>query len=95
MLQGAHETVWKLKAREAKELEKLYNAYKLTPTGKTYTGYMKGDGSFQQNQEFEYGGKKYVRVILNKSEFGVFELYFKDKTIHLKLKHQTCHHKHS
>lgn len=54
------------KAKEAKKLEKLYNANKLTPTGKTYTGYMKEDCSFQQNQEFEYGGKKYVRVISTK-----------------------------
>ena len=51
------------KARNSSELEKLYNAHKLTPTGKTYTGYMNEDGSFEQNQEFEYGGKKYVRVI--------------------------------
>ena len=54
------------KARNSSKLEKLYNARKLTPTGKTYTGYMKKDGSFEQNQEFKYGGKKYVRVISKK-----------------------------
>lgn len=51
------------KASNGEKLEKLFNEHKLTPTGKTYTGYMKEDGSFQQNQEFEYHGKKYVRVI--------------------------------
>lgn len=65
------------KARNSSELEKLYNARKLTPTGKTYTGYMKEDGSFEQNQEFEYGGKKYVRVISKK--YNNFSEY-KDET---------------
>lgn len=51
------------KAKNNDELERLFNARKLTPTGKTYSGYMKEDGSFQQNKEFEYAGKKYVRVI--------------------------------
>ncbi len=55
-------------ARNSSELEKLYNARKLTPTGKTYTGHMKEDGSFEQNQEFKYGGKKYVRVISKKHD---------------------------
>ena len=65
------------KARNSSELEKLYNAHKLTPTGKTYTGYMKEDGSFEQNQEFEYGGKKYVRVISKKYDDNS---EYKDKT---------------
>ena len=65
------------KARNSSELEKLYNARKLTPTGKTYTGYMKEDGSFEQNQEFEYGGKKYVRVISKKYNN---DSKYKDKT---------------
>lgn len=65
------------KARNSSELEKLYNARKLTPTGKTYTGYMKEDGSFEQNQEFEYGGKKYVRVISEKYDN---DSEYKDKT---------------
>ena len=65
------------KARNSSELEKLYNARKLTPTGKTYTGYMKEDGSFEQNQEFEYGGKKYVRVISEKYDD---DSEYKDKT---------------
>ena len=65
------------KARNSSELEKLYNARKLTPTGKTYTGYMKEDGSFEQNQEFEYGGKKYVRVISEKYDH---DSEYKDKT---------------
>ncbi len=65
------------KARNSRELEKLYNARKLTPTGKTYTGYMKEDGSFEQNQEFEYGGKKYVRVISKKYDN---DSEYKDKT---------------
>ena len=65
------------KARNSSELEKLYNAHKLTPTGKTYTGYMKEDGSFEQNQEFEYGGKKYVRVISKKCDDNS---EYKDKT---------------
>ena len=65
------------KAKEAQELERLFNAHRLTPTGKTYTGYMNDDGSFQQNPEFEYGGKKYVRVISKKYN-GNSE--YKDKT---------------
>ena len=65
------------KARNSSELEKLYNAHKLTPTGKTYTGYMKEDSSFQQNQEFEYGGKKYVRVISKKYDN---DSEYKDRT---------------
>lgn len=65
------------KARNSSELEKLYNAHKLTPTGKIYTGYMKEDGSFEQNQEFEYGGKKYVRVISKKYDD---DSEYKDKT---------------
>ena len=65
------------KAKNSSELEKLYNARKLTPTGKTYTGYMKEDGSFEQNQEFEYGGKKYVRVISKKYDN---DSEYKDKT---------------
>ena len=65
------------KAKNSGELERLFNAHKLTPTGKTYTGYMKEDGSFQQNQEFEYGGKKYVRVISKKYDN---DSEYKDKT---------------
>ena len=66
------------KARNSSELEKLYNAHRLTPTGKTYTGYMKNDGSFEQNKEFEYGDKKYVRVISKK--YVGFESEYIDKT---------------
>ena len=58
------------KAKNSDELTELYKAHKLTPTGKTYTGYMKDDGSFQQNKEFEYNGKKYVRVISKKHNNG-------------------------
>lgn len=65
------------KAKNSRELERLFNAHKLTPTGKTYTGYMNEDGSFQQNQEFEYGGKKYVRVI---SKIYDSDSEYKDKT---------------
>ena len=65
------------KARNSSELEELYNAHKLTPTGKTYTGHMKEDGSFEQNQEFEYGGKKYVRVISKRHDD---DSKYKDKT---------------
>ena len=65
------------KARNSRELEELYNEHKLTPTGKTYTGYMKEDDSFEQNQEFEYGGKKYVRVISKKYDD---DSEYKDKT---------------
>lgn len=65
------------KAKNSSELESLFNAHKLTPTGKTYIGYMKEDGSFQQNQEFEYGGKKYVRVISKKYDD---DSEYKDKT---------------
>ncbi len=65
------------KAKESQELERLFNAHRLTPTGKTYTGYMNDDGSFQQNQEFEYGGKKYVRVISKKYDN---DSEYKDKT---------------
>ena len=54
------------KARDGANLEKLFNANKLTPTGKTYTGYMNKDGTFQQNQEFAYNGKKYIRVLLKR-----------------------------
>ena len=66
------------KARNSSELEKLYNAHRLTPTGKTYTGYMKNDGSFEQNKEFKYGDKKYVRVISKK--YVGFESEYIDKT---------------
>lgn len=38
---------------------------------------MKEDGSFEQNQEFEYGGKKYVRVISEKYDN---DSEYKDKT---------------
>ena len=65
------------KAKNSGELERLFNAHKLTPTSKTYTGYMKEDGSFEQNQEFEYGGKKYVRVISKKYDN---DSEYKDKT---------------
>ncbi len=65
------------KAKNSDELERLFNAHKLTPTGKTYTGYMKEDGSFEQNQEFKYGGKKYVRVISKKYDN---DSEYKDKT---------------
>lgn len=54
------------RAKNSIELEELFNSHQLTSTGKTYTGYMKKDGTFQQNQEFDYDGKKYVRVISNK-----------------------------
>ncbi len=65
------------KAKNNVELERLFKARKLTPTGKTYTGYMKEDGGFEQNQEFEYGGKKYVRVISKKYDN---DSEYKDKT---------------
>ena len=65
------------KAKESKILEQLFKDNKLTPTGKTYTGYLKKDCSFQQNQEFEYNGKKYVRVI--STRYGNKPQY-KDKT---------------
>ncbi len=57
------------KAENSDELEKLYNENKLTPTGKTYTGYTKKNGSYQQNEEFIYNGKKYVRVVSVKYRF--------------------------
>lgn len=65
------------KASNSAELEKLFAARKLTPTGKNYTGYMKKPGVFRQHQEFEYGSKKYVRVISTK--FDNNSLY-KDNT---------------
>lgn len=55
-------------AKNSDQLEELFKAKKLTPTGKVYVGYMKKDGTFQQNKEFEYLGKKYVRVISNKHD---------------------------
>lgn len=67
------------KAEETEKLEKLYNENKLTPTGKTYTGYMNEDGTFQQNQEFEYDGQKYVRVI-SKKYYEEKRPEYKDKT---------------
>lgn len=51
------------KAKNSKELEQLYQTEKLIPTGKTYTGYMKYSRCFEKNPEFEYNGKKYVRVV--------------------------------
>lgn len=50
-----------------KEGYKLENLLKtgnpeLKLTGKTYTGYMKDDGTIVYNPEYEYQGKKYVRV---------------------------------
>ena len=65
------------KAKNSYELERLFNAHKLTPTGKTYTGYMKDGGSFEQNQEFEYNGQKYVRVLTKKCDE---DSEYKDKT---------------
>ena len=66
------------RAKESETLEQLFKENKLTPTGKTYTGYMNEDGSFQQNQEFEYNGKKYVRVVSGVSRSDKYT--FKDKT---------------
>ncbi len=51
------------KAKNAKALEELFKKRRLTPTGRTYSKYMEENGSFQQNEEFEYDGKRYVRVI--------------------------------
>ncbi|MBR2588705.1 MAG: hypothetical protein IKF82_05010 [Bacilli bacterium] len=54
-------------------LEKEFLTGTLRKTGKTYTTYSRGsnehDESFSplKHEEFEYGGKKYVRVKLNNS----------------------------
>lgn len=53
-------------AKNEDELERLFKNGTLKKTGKKYTGYKKDDGTFQQNEEFEYKGKKYVRVVCKK-----------------------------
>ncbi len=55
----------KSKAENSDELEKLFQHNMLKPTGKIYTGVClpTKHPSFMQNPEFEYNGKKYVRVI--------------------------------
>ncbi len=53
-------------AKNEDELEKIFKNGSLTKTGKKYTGYRKDDGSFAQNEEFEYKGKRYVRVVCKK-----------------------------
>lgn len=45
-----------------KELTSLKNSGQLKRTGARYTGFMRDDGSFVQNEEYEYNGEKYVRV---------------------------------
>lgn len=67
------------RAKNSEELEKLYNENKLSLTGRTYLGYMKNDGSFEENKEFEYNGKKYVRVFMNKPSSCFCN--FKDNTV--------------
>ncbi len=65
------------KAKNSDELEKLYKRHSLVSTGKTYTGYRNDDGTFTQNQEYEYGGKRYVRVVTKKFDD---DSEYKDKT---------------
>ena len=57
------------KAKDCDMLENLYKDNKLKETGKSYLGRMnKSDGGFLDNKEFEFDGKKYVRVITKKSD---------------------------
>lgn len=56
----------KTKAKNNDELERLFKRGALKRTGKTYTGIMKDDGTFARNEEFEYGGKRFVRVVCKK-----------------------------
>lgn len=51
--------------QNADQIEQLYQAGELTPTGKTYVGaFDKNENIIRKNSEFEYAGKKYVRTDL-------------------------------
>ncbi len=43
-------------------LESDFNSHTIKPTGKTWNGYQNNDGTFVQNEEFEYNGSRYARV---------------------------------
>lgn len=47
-----------------KELESKISKGSISITG-VYPGYMKGDGTYVENYEYEYKGQKYVRVLTN------------------------------
>ena len=53
-----------------KILEKLYSKDKLVKTSKTYTSGINSNGILTSNPEFEYKGKKYVRVISKRFDNG-------------------------
>ena len=57
------------RAKNSAELEMLYNIGKIHPTGKKYYGYINDKSIVHQNPEFEFGGKKYVRVIANTNSY--------------------------
>lgn len=69
------------KAKNSDELERLYNDGKLIPTGKKYNGHMDNCFGCEQNEEFEYCGKKFVRVItfINR-DLNKFAFKYKDGT---------------
>ncbi len=46
------------------ELENAYKNHQLQPTGKYYMGSMDNNGVVTQNKEYDYKGKKFVRVLL-------------------------------
>ncbi len=65
------------KAENGDELERLFQKCDLTKTGKEYVGYLYEDGTYSPKQEFEYKGKKYVRVVSQKYDT---DSEFKDGT---------------
>ena len=61
----------KTKAKNSNQLEDLFEEHRLYATGKKYLGRSKNDNSdFVENKEFEYRGKKYVRVQTFSHEAG-------------------------
>ncbi len=51
-----------------KKLTSLKNNGQLRKTGAKYTGFMRDDRSFVQNEEYEYNGERYVLIEVKKDE---------------------------
>ena len=64
----------KTKASNSALLEKLYEEHKIIATGKKYLGRSKNDNTdFVENLEYEYRGKKYVRVpVFSNNENNIY-----------------------
>ncbi len=52
----------------SKELDSLKQQASLKKTGAKYTGFMRQDGSFVQNEEYEYNGERYVYTEVKKHD---------------------------